>query len=342
MRRLSLIVAVVFVVTLGLAVSVPAKMVIKFGHVAPPFHGQAKGVDAFAAYVNKATNGRIVIKTFPFGRLGNERAMTQKTQAGTIQIAAITTAVLSNTVPQLALFDLPFIYPNRKTAYAVLDDPKVQAHFFKYLAKKGLVGIGWTENEFRDINAKTRPVYSPADLKGMKIRVMVSPVYLDTFKALGASPVGIPFRDVYNALQRGTVDAQENPILTSFLIKATEVAKNVTLTKHILTECVIIVNKAFWNKLSAKDKAIFRKAAQLAIKANREVNVQLHKKLPRAGISIDEYCKKAKVKVIKLTPAQRAAFVKAVQPVWAKYQKMFPKDYAFLVKRIKYWQKKVK
>jgi tripartite ATP-independent transporter DctP family solute receptor len=341
MRRLSFILAVVFVVTLGLGVAAQAKMVINFGHVAPPFHGQAWGVDAFAKYVKDKTNGRITIKTFPFGRLGNERAMTQKTQAGTIQIAAITTAVLSNTVPQLALFDLPFIFPNRKTAYAVLDDPRVQRHFFRFLRKKGLVGIGWTENEFRDLNTR-KPVYKPSDLKGMKMRVMVSPVYLDTFRALGASPVGIPFRDLYNALQRGTVDAQENPFLTSILIKATEVAKNVTLTKHILTECVIIVNERFWKKLSRKDKAIFRAAARLAIKVNRERNAALLTKLPRSGISVWEYAKKNKVNVIKLTPAQRAAFVKAVQPVWAKYRKMFPRDFAFLVKRIKYWQKKVK
>ncbi len=341
MRRLSFIIAVVFAVTLGLGVAAQAKMVIKFGHVAPPFHGQAWGVDAFAKYVKDKTHGRIIIKTFPFGRLGNERAMTQKTQAGTIQIAAITTAVLSNTVPQLALFDLPFIYPDRKTAYAFLDDPAVQRHFFRYLPKKGLVGIGWTENEFRDLNTR-KPVYKPSDLKGMKMRVMVSPVYLDTFRALGASPVGIPFRDLYNALQRGTVDAQENPFLTSILIKATEVAKNVTLTKHILTECVIIVNKRFWYKLSRKDKAIFRAAARLAIKVNRARNRALEKKLPRSGISVWQYAKKHKVKVIRLTPAQRAAFVKAVQPVWTKYRKKFPKDYAFFVKRVKYWHKRVK
>ena len=343
MRRLALIIVVCFAAAfLFGSVAVAKKMVIKFAHVAPPFHGQAKGVDAFAAYVQKATKGRIVIKTFPFGRLGNERAMTQKTQAGTIQIAAITTAVLSNSVPQLALFDLPFIFPSRKVAYATLADPKVKAHFFGYLNKVGLVGIGWTENEFRDLNTKTKPVYKPADLKGMKIRVMVSPVYIDTFKALGAAPVAIPFRDLYSALQRGTVDAQENPILTSVLIKATEVAKFVTLTKHILTECVIIVNKKFWDKLSKGDKAIFRKAAKLAINHNRAVNLKLHQKLPRSGISVMAHAKKAKVKVIKLTPKQRAAFVKAVQPVWAKYRKKFPKDYAFFVKRIAYWNKKLK
>jgi tripartite ATP-independent transporter DctP family solute receptor len=341
MRRLTLIVAVVFMVTLGLAWSAPAKMVIKLGHIAPPFHGAAKGFDAFAKYVQDKTNGRIIVKCFPFGRLGNERAMLQKTQAGTVQISAITTAVLSNTVPQVALFDLPFIYPDRKTAYAFLEDPKVQAYFFKYLKNKGLVGIGWSENEFRDINTR-KPVYKPSDLKGMKMRVMVSPVYLDTFKALGASPVGIPFRDLYNALQRGTVDAQENPLLTSILIKATEVAKYVTLTKHILTETIVVVNQRFWNKLSAKDKAIFREAARLGFKINRQVNAQLHNKLPRLGISVWEYCKKNKVKVIRLTPAQRAAFVKAVAPVWAKYRKLFPKDFAFLMKRIKYWHKKVK
>ncbi len=319
MRRIMLL-ALALCVALALAAPAVQAKTIKFGHVAPPFHGQSKGVDAFAAYVKEKTGGKIDIKTFPFGQLGSERSMAEQVQAGTLQMAAITTAVLGNFVPQVQVIDLPFVFPNRKTAYAVLDDTAFQKKLFSYLPAKGFVGIGWTENEFRDLNTKKGPITRPEQLKGLKIRVMNSPVYMDTFKQLGCSPVGIPFPELYNALQQGVIDAQENPLLTSILIKATEVAKYVTDTNHILTECIIIVNPDYWNSLKPAEQKIFREAAKVCIKVNREVNRKLHQKLPKSGLSVEQYCKKHGVTVTELTPAQRQAFVDAMKPVWKKYR----------------------
>jgi tripartite ATP-independent transporter DctP family solute receptor len=262
--------------------------------------------------------------------------MAEQVQAGTLEMASITTAVLGNYVPQVQVMDLPFVFPTRKTAYAVIDDQAWQDKLFSYLPKKGFVGLGWTENEFRDLNNKLRDIRKPEDVKGLKIRVMNSPVYMDTFKQLGASPVGIPFPELYNALQQGVIDAQENPLLTSILIKATEVAKFVTNTDHILTECVIIINPEVWSKLNKKQQKIFKEAAKVCIKTNREVNAKLHQKLPKSGISIAEYCKKNKVKVIDLTPAERQAFAKAMKPVWDKYKGIVGADlYDFFMATIK-------
>lgn len=336
MRKLVVTLAVLCLALAGLSTAASAKMTIKFGHVAPPFHGQSKGVDAFAAYVKDKTGGEIEIKTFPFGQLGSERSMAEQVQAGTLEIASITTAVLGNYVPQVQVMDLPFVFPNRKTAYAVIDDEAWQEKLFSYLPKKGFVGIGWTENEFRDINNKLRDIRTPKDVKGLKIRVMNSPVYMDTFKQLGASPVGIPFPELYNALQQGVIDAQENPLLTSILIKATEVAKFVTNTDHILTECIILVNPDVWAKLTPAQQKIFREAAKVCIKTNREMNAKLHQKLPKSGISIAEYCKKNNVKVIDLTPEERQAFAWAMKPVWDKYRGIVGADlYDFFQATIK-------
>lgn len=311
-------------------------MQLKFGHVAPPFHGQSKGADAFAAYVKDKTKGAIDIKTFPFGQLGSETSMAEQVQSGTLHMASITTAVLQNYVPQVAVMDLPFVFPNRKTAYAVIDDPAWQKKIFSYLPAKGFIGIGWTENEFRDITNTKRDIRKPEDLKGLKIRVMKSPVYLDTFKALGASPIDLAFPQIYNALQNGTIDAQENPLLTSILIKATEITKHVTNTDHILTECIIIVNPEVWKKLSPEQQKIFREAAKVAIKTNREVNKQLEDKLPKSGLSIPEYCKKNGVKVIDLTPAERDKFKEAMTTVWDKYKKQVgPELFDFFMAKIK-------
>ncbi len=338
MKRLSAIIAIsVFLITI-IAVPVFAadKIKAKFGHVAPPFHGQSKGADAFAAYVKEKTDGAIEIETFPFGQLGSETSMAEQVQSGTLEIASITTAVLQNFAPQVAVVDLPFVFPDRKTAYSALDDPEVQEKIFSALEPKGFVAVGWTENEFRDITNSVRPIKKPEDLKGIKIRVMKSPIYIDTFKELGASVTDLPFPQIYSALQNKTIDAQENPLLTSILIKATEVNKYATKTGHILTECIIIVNKDFWEKLTDEQKKIFREAGKEAIKVNREVNAQLMKKLPKSGLSIEEYCKKNNVEVVELTNDQRAEFKNAMKKVWDKYRPIVGEDlFDFFIAKVK-------
>ncbi len=334
-RVLSAGVAVLAIFAMGCLVPAFAGTV-KFGHVAPPFHGQAKGVDAFADYVKEKTGGAIEIATFPAGQLGGERSMAEQVQAGTLQIAALTTAVLQNFVPQCAILDMPFIFPDRKTAYATLDDPEVKERIFSYFPKKGFIAIGWTENEIRDFTNNKRPVRTPDDIKGLKVRVMESPAYLDTFKQLGASPVGIPFPETYNALQTGVIDAQENPILTSILMKFTEVTKYVTRTQHCLTECVTVVSVDYWNSLTPEQQQIFREAADLCIDTNRTVNAALHESLPKLDMSIDDYAKANGIEIIDLTPAEREVFRVAMTPVWDKYRELIGDDlFDFMLDKIK-------
>jgi len=337
MKRCIALFSCASLILLALAVSSIAgeSMKLKFGHVAPPFHGQSKGCDAFADYVKEKTNGSIEIKTFPFGQLGGETSLAEQVQSGTLEMASVTTAVLQNFIPEMAVVDLPFVFPDRKTAYAVLDDPEVQKKIFGYLPAKGFVGVGWTENEFRDVTNSKREIRKPEDLKGLKIRVMNSPVYIDTFKQLGASPTDLPFPEIYSALQNGTIDAQENPLLTSILIKATEITKFVTKTGHILTECIIIVNSDLWKKLSPENQKIFYEAGALAIKVNREVDVQLMNKLPQSGLSVEEYCKKNDIKVVELSPQEREAFKVSMTKVWDKYrEKIGPELFNFFLGKI--------
>ncbi len=309
---------------------------IKFGHIAPTFHGMSKGIDVFADYVREKTNGKYDIATFPMGQLGNERSMASQVQSGSLQIAAITTAVLQNFVPEVAILDMPFLFPDRATAYAVLDDQAVKDKVFSYLPKKGFVGIGWVENEIRDFSNTKHPVRTPADIKGLKVRVMNSPAYLDTFNQLGASTVGIPFPEVYSALQTGVIDAQENPLMTAVLMKFPEVTKYVTNTQHALTECIILVNIDFWERLSPKEQQIFREAANLATQTNRARNAEIKQNLPKLNMSIEEYCKQHGVELINLTPEEREAFRVAMIPVWDKYRGLIGDDiFDFMLAKIK-------
>jgi tripartite ATP-independent transporter DctP family solute receptor len=322
-------------VACGLATPAVADNILKLGHVAPPFHGQQQGLLKFAEIVNQETKGAYTVQVFPLGQLGGERSMAEQVQMGTLEMASITTAVLSNFVPEAAALDLPFLWPNRRTAYAVLDDPQFQDKLFGYFPAKGFVAIGYTENEFRDLNSTQRTVRRPEDLAGLKIRLMEAPIFLDAFKQLGAIPVPMPFPEIYNALQQGVIDAQDNPLYTSILMKFTEVAKHVTLTNHTLTECLIVVNPDYWKGLPPDVQQIFRKAARACIETNRAVTAEQFKKLPKLDMSIEEYCQKNGVEVVELTPEERANFRIAMRPVYDKYRPQIGEEFFdFLLKKV--------
>jgi len=237
-------------------------------------------------------------------------------------------------VPQLAAFDLPFMYPDRETAYKVLADKELQQKFFALCEPKGFVAIGYTENEMRDITNSKRPIRKPDDLKGLKIRLMESPVYLDTFRAYGANPVPLPFPEIYNALQQKVIDGQDNPLYTSVLMKFMEVQKFATLSQHILTECLTIVGKKFWDSLTPDQQKIFREAAEVQIKVYREENAK--------GLAdAMEKAKAAGVQVVYLTDAERDAFKAASKPVYDKYRGVIgPEYFDFFQKKIAQYTKK--
>jgi tripartite ATP-independent transporter DctP family solute receptor len=249
-------------------------------------------------------------------------------------MAAVSTAVLSNFVPQVAVYDLPFLYPDRVTAYKTVDDKDVMERFFKLCEPKGFVAIGYTENEMRDLTNSKRPVRKPEDLKGLKIRTMESPICLETFKAMGANPVGLPFPEIYNALQQKVIDGQENPFYTSVLMKFTEVNKQATLLQHMLTECYSIVSQNLWGSLTADQKKIFREGMALQIKVNREENAKYLK-------SALDKAKEQGVEIIQLTPAEREEFKKAVRPVYEQFKSKIGADhFDFFVNKVSAYSKK--
>jgi len=292
-----------------------AQKKLKMGFVAPPSHPEVKAGQAFADYVKEKTNGEIQIDIFPMGQLGGERSMAEQVQSGTLDMMHCTTAVLSNFVPQVALFDLPFLWPSRGVAYSVLGDSEFFKIFADTFPQKGFMAIGYGENEMRDLTNIKREIRRPEDVKGLKIRVMESPVYLETWKILGASPVPMPFPEVYNALQQGVIDAQENPLMTSVMMKFTEVCPYATTTNYSLQELFQIVNIDVWESLTLKQQQIFRDAAAISIKENRENSMKMLSEV------ISKLEADGNVKVTRLTKEERAAFEQKVQPVYAKFEK---------------------
>ena len=303
-------------VGLGLGVAVTAaqaQTVFKIGWVNTIDSHYGVGVTTFGDEIFKRTNGRYKLQYFPSGALGGEREMLEAVQLGTQDMIITSTGPVGNFVPETRIVDIPYLFRDYDHARKVLDGPIGQDILAKF-PSKGLVAITWMENGFRHITNSKRPVKTPDDVKGLKIRTMENKVHMEAFKAMGALPTPMNMNELFTALQTGTVDGQENPIPVILTNKLYTVQKYVTLDSHVYSPAMIIINKDLWNKISDADKAAFKEAAKLALAANR-------KKVNDDEANGIEIMQKAGMEVINKVDS--AAFQKAVASAYATYNKEF-------------------
>jgi TRAP-type transport system periplasmic protein len=206
---------------------------------------------------------------YPNSALGGEVEMLKSVQLGTVDLAFITGAPLPNFVPEVGVFNIPFLFRDLAHAHAVLDGPIGQAHLEKFREKE-LVALAWGENGMRHLTNSKREIRAPEDLKGLKVRLPQSDVMLAGFKALGANVSALPFPQLYGALQSGQFDGQENPIATILSSKFVQVQKYLTLTGHVYDPAIIFMSLDMLEDLSAADKKAFVEAAKLAGQASRK------------------------------------------------------------------------
>ncbi|MFW5490209.1 MAG: TRAP transporter substrate-binding protein DctP [Desulfovibrio sp.] len=292
----------------------------KYGHVAPIqvgkfVQGHQQGAVAMADYVREKTNGEIKIAIFPLSQLGSERSMLEQTQFGLLDMMDCTTGTLSNLIPQVGLLDLFFMWPSKEVAHKVITDPDFTKIYGDLLLEKGLVHIGYSENETRDFECTKKAVVTPEDMKGIRVRVIESPFFLDGFRAMGANPMGMPFGEVYTALQQGVIDMQDNPIPTSVAMKFSEVAKYFTRSGHAYTCLFKLVSRDLWEGLSDKEKEILKAGAKLGVETNWKANNEIRKAMEAQAVN-EEGCT-----IADLTPEQRQAFQATQKDVWTKYAK---------------------
>ncbi|MBU2509870.1 TRAP transporter substrate-binding protein DctP [bacterium] len=292
-----------------------AEIRLKYGLSAPPTHPHAKSSLFLSEYVKEKTKGQVIIDVFPLGQLGSGRSMVEQVQGGTLDIADVTSAVVSPFAAPTGLLDLPFLWPSRGVAYSVLHDTEFFNIYRDMLRKKDLVMIGYGENEFRDLTNIKREVRRPEDVKGLKIRVMEAPIFMETWRTLGANPVPMPFGEVYTGLQQGVIDAQENPLYTSILMKFTEVCPYATSLQYSLSSTIKLMSVNAWGKLTSEQQEILMQAARLAVQKNREENMNI------VADTVGQLEAEGKVKVTYLSKSERDAFVEAVQPVYARFEK---------------------
>lgn len=284
-----------------------------------------KGGEIWANMVRERTQGRINIKLYPGVSLiqGDQTREFSALRQGVIDLAIGSTINWSPQVKELNLFSLPFLMPD----YAAIDSltqGQVGKDIFKIIDKAGVQPLAFGENGYREISNSKRAIHSPADLKGMKIRVVGSPLFQDTFTALGANPTQMSWADAQPALATGAVDGQENPLSIYTAAKLHNVAqKHITLWGYVADPLVFVVNKEIWASWTVADRAIVQQAAQ---DAAREQIAISRKGLVEADQPLLKDLAALGTTVTKLTPEERAAFVAATRPVFEKWKKTIGTD----------------
>lgn len=244
--------------------------VLRFGYLSPqnpedPYHEFAsKYKDA----IEEKTNGRFKIDLYGAGILGKDREMAEMLQFGALDLAIITTSPMGNFVPAFQVLDLPFLFDGWEHVFRFVDAPIYQ-DFLQESNKINIKTLGIIARGARSVTNSGNPITSVDDLKGMKLRVIESKVFVDTFEALGAAPQAMSWGEVFTALQQGTIDGHENSIATILNERVYEVQKNVSLTQHIFAFCSVHSSTKFWNSLSEEDKVLFD---ELATEIAREVS----------------------------------------------------------------------
>ena len=284
-----------------------------------------KGGELWANKVRERTQGRINIKLYPGVSLiqGDQTREFSALRQGVIDMAIGSTINWSPQVKQLNLFSLPFLMPDYAATDALTQGP-VGKSLFQTLEKAGVMPLAWGENGYREISNSKQAIKSPADLKGMKIRVVGSPLFLDTFSALGANPTQMSWADAQPAMASGAVDGQENPLSIFTAAKLHSVAqKYLTLWGYIADPLIFVVNKEVWNSWTPADREIVRQAA---VDAGKEQIALARKGVVEADKPLLKQIEGLGVTVTQLTPAERDAFVQATRPVYNKWKSQVGND----------------
>ncbi|WP_339480779.1 MULTISPECIES: TRAP transporter substrate-binding protein [unclassified Pseudomonas] len=275
-------------------------------------HPQGQGAQKFADLLSEKSGGKIKVRLFPGGTLGGDVQTVSALQGGTLDITVLNSGILAAQAPDYAMLDFPFLFNNVEEAHAVIDGP-VGQKLAAQLDSKGLVGLGYWDLGFRNLTNSKHPVTKLEDMQGLKIRVIQSPIYLETFSALGANPVPMAFPEVYTGLEQHTIDGQENPFTVIEGNKFYEVQKYLSVTGHIFNPQSLIISQKTWNRLNDDEKALIRSAVAEAQTFQRDVTAA---SMDKAKVTLA-----AAMTVNEISPAEKDRLRERVKPVVDKFAK---------------------
>ena len=303
--------------------SAQAKMVLKAADVHPAGYPTVEAVERLGKKLEQATNGRLSVQLYPSMQLGGEKESIEQAQVGALAMARVSVGALGPVVDDLNVFNLPFLFRDTAHMQKVIDGPIGQELLDKVTnsPSANLVGLCWMDAGARSMYDTKRPIRSIADLKGLKVRVMGNPMFVDMMNALGGNGVAMGYDQVFNALQTGVVDGAENNPPSFVFDNHYQVAKHFTLTEHLIVPEILVFSRRIWNQLQKDDQELLKKFGREAQLEERmlwkQYEQQALDKMRAAGIEVQQV-------------SDKKAFQDAVKPVWDKYG---PR-YAELIKRI--------
>jgi C4-dicarboxylate-binding protein DctP len=309
MRKLILAAASIAALALAGPAAAQSPIVIKFSHVVAADTPKGKAAEKFKELAEKYTGGKVKVEIYPNSTLYKDKEELEALQLGAVQMLAPSNSKFGPIgIKEFEVFDLPYILPDLKTLRKVTDGP-LGARLLKLLDAKGMTGLAYWDNGFKQMSANKKLI-SPADYKGLKFRIQSSKVLEAQFRALGAIPQVMAFSDVYQALQTGVVDGQENTWSNIYTQKMHEVQKYMTVTNHGYIGYVVVVNKKFWDGLPADIRDQLSKAMAEATEFGNGASAKDN------DDALEAIKKTGKSEIITLTPEQDEAMRKAMMPVY--------------------------
>jgi C4-dicarboxylate-binding protein DctP len=298
--------------TIGALLAAPVHaqdtIVIKFSHVAAPDTPKGQAALTFKKLAEERTKGRVKVEVYPNSMLFKDAEELDALKMGSVQMLAPVPGKFGPAgVPEFEVFDLPYMFPDLEALQRVYRSPAAAA-LMKKLESKGMVGLAFWNNGFRVMSAN-RPIHTPAETKGLKMRINSSKVNAAIMKSIGALPQTMAFSEVYQALQTGVIDGTEGPLSNLYTQKQYEVQKHVTLTYHTISNYVVVANKAFWDKLPPDIRTTLEGAIKDATALNDEMSAK-DEAAAIAGIAAS-----GRSVIYRPTPAEKELWVKAMLPV---------------------------
>ena len=303
-----------FAAALSLLAASALEQTMKAADVHPPGYPTVAAVESMGKKIEAATNGRIKFQMFPGSVLGAEKEMIEQTQVGAIQLLRTSLGPVGPVVPEVNVFNMPFVFRDPAHMRAVIDGPIGQEMLDKISASPAkLVALAWMDGGSRSLYTK-KPVRKPEDLKGQKIRMMGNPLFVDTMNAMGGNGISMGYGEVFTAIQTGVVDGAENnppTLLTANHYQAG--AKYYTQTNHLIIPEILVMSQVAWDKLTPADQALFKKFGREA---------QLEQRKLWDAYTVDAVAK-LKAAGVEFIDIDNKAFFDATAPVRAKYGAQF-------------------
>lgn len=295
------------------------KVVIKIGHVEPEDRSTHRALLNFKKNVEDKTNGNVEVEIYPNGSLGGDVQLTESVAMGTLDATLPTTSVLTTYADEFGILDMPYLFKDSQAAFNAMDG-EIGDYLNKKLEDNGIKNLGYAYNGPRSTTTNTGAIEKPEDLKGVKMRVMESPIFIDFYKTLGANPTPMSFTELYTGLQQGTVQACEMPPSLCFASKFYEVQKYLSVDEHVHNFLPFIMNKAKFDSLTPEQQEIIQEEAKNFVNEQRNIELKDNE------TAVEKLGTEGGLKVNVLTEEQKQAFKDALKPMYEKYQGQFGQE----------------